>query len=1006
MEAQKESDCGGRKKSWAWIKWGVLVAAILVLLLFALIPAFVSSGMGRRLILARTNKSIAGRVDFAGLSMSWWKGIRVRKFSFNDDNAGVAVSIRQIDTKPHYASLLLGNFSFGTTVMDEPRVEIDLTRKPAAEPAVQPAPSVSPQPFVLPIDRIGLKVNNGSVKLCDVEGRPVEFTRISTNLNLRPPGEPTDFDVSLNVLNGDKEGAIRTDGHLAPTGKGWSLKGTSGEFTVEVNDLNLSTVTPLWGLGGLELQANGVVSANIKSELDDGRVAKLSGSIVGSRMDFTGGPLQHDHISTDRLNVEVSLRTEKELVNVEKLVIHSDWLQTELTGIVPTTFDSLSQLAESGSPHGLNGSFECDLATAFSQMPHTLRLKEGMQVTSGKVNGMVETVVAEGTKKIRANANLTGLAGTVAERQIALSEPVSAEIVAAGEKAGLKFDKLAVSAPFARISCSGTKELLKYDASVNLSKLQSELGQFISVGKCEIAGQFFSAGQISSTEDKVGAAGKASLKELRLSTADGLAAVEPLADMSFSVAVKPDEKLVEVGEAEVKANLGRFSVKDSAVAWAKEGPMKLNVSAGDIDLAKLQPFAVILASLPRELLVGGTVASQFSLIRQKGGYEFSTEATHVKDLQLTSSGRPPFEQPQVSLVTDVEVNPSEKTFAVKRLELISPQIKIRKAEISQVTETGKSRLNGQLDCEYNWSAVTAAAAPFLPQGLQLEGSRKDTITFASEYPAEEPNKLVANLTAKAKLGFESAGYMGLNFGPTATVLEVQKGLLTLAPFSTTVNEGQFNFGCGADFKKEPTLLETPSPMQIAKDVQINNEMAAMLLKYLNPIFADAVNVTGLASFDCERLAIPLGGAPKKSLQVIGTISVDELRLSASELLSTLLSVGGVALGEQKLRLHPTRFMLWDGYLRYDDMQIDVGDNPFNFKGVTGLDGSLNMTAALPYTLDGRTIRVGQEDAPDRIIVPLKGTISKPEVDVGKLLESQLRQRLEDEVQKGLERLLK
>ena len=78
--------------------------------------------------------------------------------------------------------------------------------------------------------------------------------------------------------------------------------------------------------------------------------------------------------------------------------------------------------------------------------------------------------------------------------------------------------------------------------------------------------------------------------------------------------------------------------------------------------------------------------------------------------------------------------------------------------------------------------------------------------------------------------------------------------------------------------------------------------------------------------------------------------------------------------------------------------MDIGDNPVNFKGVIGLDKRLNMTVTLPYTMSGRTARVGEKSG-DRIPLPLTGTIDKPELDVGKLLEEQA-------IKKGLELLEK
>jgi len=354
---------------------------------------------------------------------------------------------------------------------------------------------------------------------------------------------------------------------------------------------------------------------------------------------------------------------------------------------------------------------------------------------------------------------------------------------------------------------------------------------------------------------------------------------------------------------------------------------------------------------------------------------------------------------------DLVVNDGNVKVTDRQAETVA-QIKIYKGQFSQVSKAGKTKLQGQVDCEYDWSAVSTVAGPFLAEGLKLQGKRRDTINFTSEYPTGQTDKLLANLNTKAKLGFEKAQYMGLNFGPTEVDIQIQNGLLKIAPFSTTVNTGQFNFAAEADFKKKPTLLRTPAPIEIAKDIQINDETTRRLLMYLNPIFANAVNVSGVANFSCERLAIPLAGATKNDLVVIGTISVNQLRLQASNLLGQILPIVGTSTRAADTTIRPTRFVLQNGFLKYDDMQIDIGDNPVNFEGVIGLDKSLNMTVTLPYTLKGRTARVDKETVGQRISLPLRGTIEKPELDLGKLLEMQLRKQLEQELLKGLEGLFK
>jgi hypothetical protein len=88
------------------------------------------------------------------------------------------------------------------------------------------------------------------------------------------------------------------------------------------------------------------------------------------------------------------------------------------------------------------------------------------------------------------------------------------------------------------------------------------------------------------------------------------------------------------------------------------------------------------------------------------------------------------------------------------------------------------------------------------------------------------------------------------------------------------------------------------------------------------------------------------------------------------------------------------------------MQIDVGNNPINFKGSIGLDKSLDMTVTLPYTTAGRTARTDRETSGARITLPLKGTVDKPQLDTGKLIELQLKGQLEEQLRKGLENIFK
>ena len=1008
MRAENKIKIKPQKKTGTRVlKLALAIMVILIVFVLLLVPAIVSSGKGRQLILAKINGSIAGKTNFVALSMGWLKGIKVSDFSFNDNAGQISVQVKEIATKPHYGSILTGNLSFGQTLIDTPNVQInlkDLQEQKAKSPSPKRPAGEGMKPIVLPVKRMELVLNDGNVKVTDPKSGTVELSRINSKLNLQPLGQQTDFDLTMAVAQAGKASEIQVASTITPKQQsGWSLKGTSGNLTVDVKDLDLESLGPILALAGVDIQAEGLVGAHATGQIKDGQIEDLNTGIKAKNLQITGAELKGDRLQTGDLDISVKLNQRKEAINIDNLQVKSDWASVTASGVVPTTFKSLGDLLGADSNYNLKGTFNCNLAAVSSQMPKTLGLKEGMQLTSGQLSGNVETSPkAGGQKQIQAYATLSGLEGTIEGKKIALSQPVKAEAQISSDKAGINFDKIDVSASFAKINCAGSTESLKYNAEADLAKLQAELGQFVNIGKYQMTGGLLSKGQVSITADKITTSGNSTVKDLRLSSQEGLSASEPMANIDFSVNMDRKKNLVAVDSVIANASLGRFSVKNGIVPLGAESttPLSMAISVNNVNIEKVRPFAVMFASFPKEMQLAGIAESTISVSSEKKIYKITTDSTKIKGLKLSSPGKKPFEPNEVSLAFEAEIDPEQKAINVKTLQLESPQIKITKGQFSQVSKDGKTTLQGQADCEYDWSAVSAVAAPFLPEDLSLQGKRKDAVSFFSEYPTDQSDKLLSNLNAKANVGFEKAGYMGLDFGPTNISVQVQNGLLNIAPFATTVNEGQFNFAGGADFKQAPSLFKAAKPMQIVKDIKINDATTKKLLKYVNPIFADAVNVSGIANFNCEQLAIPLSAKAKNDTVVIGTISIGELRLQASDLLGQILTATGSGSGTV-LTIHPTKLVLQKGILRYDDMQIDVGDNPINFKGAIGLDKSLDMTVTLPYTTAGQTVRIGRETSGARITLPLKGTVDKPQLDMGKLIELQLKGQVEEQLRKGL-----
>ncbi|MHC4517528.1 MAG: hypothetical protein ACYTAS_02975 [Planctomycetota bacterium] len=987
-----------RKKSrkWPWVLVGVLAVLVLAV---ALAPVYLSSDGFRRMIQAKIDRSTGGTTGIGKLAVGWLKGVQVSDFSFRDEAGWTHVSISGIDAQPRLGALLSGTLSLGETVVDTPRIEIDLRKRPAPT-----AVAGGDKPQRAPTKAAGLVllgdvvINDGSVHLTDTVGKTVEFANLDAKVSMRPLGQASRVEVDMVVADAGHEGK----GHGSSTvtageSGGWRLKGTSGDIVVEVTDLKLDSLAPLFDLAGLELQAKGRVSADLQSTMQDGKLESVTATVKGQDLDIGGTALNGDRLQTSRLEVTGKLTQTERAVRIDALTARADWASATATGTLPTSAKSLNDLLKSDSAYELKGSFDCNLPALLSQMPNTFGLKEGMEITAGHASGTVETTTEAGRATIVAQTRVVGLAGSVDEKELALSEPVVANLRLSADEKTTRLDALDVSAAFVTINASGDFEKIKYDGKVNLTKLQSELGKFADLGSYQMAGEVSSEGQVSIQENRITAAGSASATQLVLASADGNSVSEPQANVDFALEVDREKQSLAIESVNIKAGFGSLIARRGTIPLEKASttPMKVDVTAQDLDLGKIKPYGVLLASFPQEMDLAGIAQSQLTITGEKGKYRIQTADTTIQNLRLATPEKEPFEQKQVTLLFDVEVDPNAKAINVESFKLDSPQIKIRKGQFRKTSEGNTAKVQGTIEGECDWAAVGQAASDFMPEGLTMTGRRPVALDFASTYPADDPNMLLANLDATTLTGFDRAAYKGLNVGPTNLDIQIEDGLMTIKPFTTTVNNGQLTFAAKANLKEKSRLLRTPEPMMLAQGVELNKEMTAQMLRYVNPLFANVTGISGIASFECEKLAIPLAAGQGKQAEVVGTISADNVLLEASGLLDQILKATGQNLRGQRLTIRPTKIALENGVVRYDNMQIDVGDNPINFRGAIGPNERLDMTVTLPWTLRGRTARVDREgQAGPRIEVSLAGTINNPKLDLSRLLQDQILKGLE------------
>jgi hypothetical protein len=213
------------------------------------------------------------------------------------------------------------------------------------------------------------------------------------------------------------------------------------------------------------------------------------------------------------------------------------------------------------------------------------------------------------------------------------------------------------------------------------------------------------------------------------------------------------------------------------------------------------------------------------------------------------------------------------------------------------------------------------------------------------------------------------------------------------------------FAANANLGDNPAILKMPEPILVLDKIKIDKIMANQLLKYLNPMFAQVADVSGLASFQCDRLAIPLSGGYNNKIVVEGTVWMNDVAIAGGGVMSQIVNLSGINNPNVKIEMLPTKFVFENGEMHYDNMQINIGDTPLNFTGNVYLDKMMSMSVTLPWTVAGQTAKAGQEVS-NRIKLAIEGPVNAPKLNTDKLIQDTGKQIIEQQLDKAFKDLFK
>ena len=500
---------------------------------------------------------------------------------------------------------------------------------------------------------------------------------------------------------------------------------------------------------------------------------------------------------------------------------------------------------------------------------------------------------------------------------------------------------------------------------------------------------------------------------------------------------------LQVDDLLVKASSFAFQARDEAVA-GRELARKGNAGYR-IDPTKL--LAAIRFESPsasnNPISLEGDVVGQigWEVDPKKLVWKMVTDAKNIRATQaaansgatqLVSTGgaRSPsnvsstvlWEEPQAKIIVDGNYEISSGKLDVSNSQILTEWIAYGGQTI-MTTEDQQTKVVSRGSITYDAARVAQRLKPWTGDYLAVQGQKTQPLEVT--WTSSTGGNWADSLQAKSQIGWDKANVIGIEVGSADVPLSVENGRF-LSRAEIPVSQGVLRWNLDGDIAGNPIVI-VQSPEKVIENVAITQQMCQGWLKYVAPLLADVTSVNGNLSLQIDEAAIVPTDWKRQTVKgqlVVHGANVgpgplaDQLLMLVNQVRALRKGAGAADGGGQPtswLRLPEQKinFDVEDGRVAHRNMQIQAGDVVINTSGSVGIDGQLELVAAVPILKDwvDKTPAL-QSLAGQQIQIPVRGTIQRPQMDMSsfasigqQLATAALQGVAQKQIDKGLNKLL-
>jgi len=473
------------------------VGAGLVLGLVWLAPMIVANTPLFDRIVASATADLQGEVRVQSASLGWFSPIVLSDVEARDSDGESLAKIPSASTGRTLFSLLTGGGDPALR-LEKPRITITLDDDGSnlerfLEKVLAKADPNDATPF-------SLELIDAELTVVDRAARR-EWTVNDFAVTLDSPGqEPRPLTLAAAGVVDDRgakapfklNASLQTNASASSAKAASSVKLQGKRLPLELfaHALRRATNDPRGQLAG-------TLNADLDASWSMGNVGLKSfvakGQLTAENLLLATSAVGDRPVELASLDVPLDLQVKDGALEVQQVDINCDWGRVQINGRLADWQAwsrgelSWAQIAPLARSEG-NVAADVDLAALARLAPGLIRLREGTEVSSGRLQATLSSHAAERGWAWDASVQTSRIEATHQGRRIAWEKPIQINFAAEDVGQGLVIKKLLADSEFLQIQGEGNLDYVSISATYELDRLAQELSQFIDLRDWRMAG--------------------------------------------------------------------------------------------------------------------------------------------------------------------------------------------------------------------------------------------------------------------------------------------------------------------------------------------------------------------------------------------------------------------------------------------------------------------------------------------------------------------------------------